>query len=435
MSRKLFVAFLILISACTADAARKRVRKEPKEDPQVSFDFRLDSFAFGQYRELAGSVINPGNNVLKIPTASGLIDLRPEFRAGIYDDRVRATVRPRLIAQYDSVETITPETKTDSETEVTIDLTDAYIETRITDSVRLTAGLEVYQWGPSELYNASNPLFHLRTASRSAFFKEKGEVLVRLGFDATPNWNTMLIANPVSNNEPSWRSGDTDFNANCLIKSEITAENPANYIGLVGGVQPDARPFFGEYFNYGWESGFSVYLDSRHPIGRKRFTPTLDPLFNIELASDEDSSTIETLGILGVRWEGAADIRLEYLYNSQGYSLDEFELALDSLRAISIYLPTNYARFLQPGLELLGQHILYFSVRVSDIGPSDDASVFLRSLFSLQDNSATLQLATEKPLSDSLVLNIEGNFAFGEENSEFTLVDRAQGIIGIKWTL
>ena len=404
----------------------------------------IEAYFAGQARTWGPSVVNPNNSVLHVPDSSFDSDLRPELKFS--NEVTRIVVRPRFVFDSANWTEGAPAVKKQN-SEGRLNLTDAYVENRFSDSLRLVTGLEVYQWGPAELYNASNPLFHLSTIGRSAFFKEKGQVLLRLSGDVTlgesggggssggaagNQWSNMLILNPLPNNEPQWQA-DGQFSAGGFVKSELRSQDGASSLGGLAGTQPDGRRFFGEYGTLAFSSGWSIYLDARHPLGTRRYLPQAS--ISGDLETLQTSDRLSSLALAGVRWEGRVDARLEYFYNSDGLSAAEFKSSLDTLRALSPNSPVNLARFLQPGLEIYGQHYLYASVRVPDLGHAKDISVSARVLGALQDGSSLLQASFEKPWSDSTVVLLEADATLGGDNQELTMFDRSAAFAGLKWTL
>ena len=148
-----------------------------------------------------------------------------------------------------------------------------------------------------------------------------------------------------------------------------------------------------------------------------------------------DDVALQSLLISGVRYEGRVDVRLEYFFNSDGYSTKELEWALQSLSTASPTLARNFNYFFKSGLELPGQHYVYASIRVPDIGWKKQGSFAIRDLISGQDASNILQLSAEQPVSDSVVLNFEASAFLGQDDRELTLVDRSVVTAGLKWTL
>jgi hypothetical protein len=404
-------ALLFWASACMASA---------------EFKYSLEDYFDLHDRTHGDSAANPGNSVLRLEDFGATNDLRTEFK--LTSDSLKAVFRPRWV--FSSWQWT--ETNAYQQSAGHLDITDAFFDTRFSDKFHAALGLEVFQWGPAELTNISNPLFHLNTMSRSSFYKEKGQALIRLNYDVSDTWNNMLILNPVSNNEPLFMEGQ-EFQPSGFLKTEIKNQGGQTYLGGLAGSQPDGRKFFGEYFNSSFESGWSFYFDARHPLGERRFELQNKSGFKTETLVSNDSG-LHALLLSGVRWEGRIDARMEYFYNSDGLNRNEFQDQLSALKAISPVTLLNFSRFLRPGLELYGQHYSYFSARIPDLGSKKDLQVALRSIVSLQDGSSISQLSVDKPLSDAFVGLLEAFTALGENDRELTLVDRTALIAGVKWS-
>lgn len=392
--------------------------------------FGLENYLSAEHRQPSESTVNPKNSVLKIPSYAAETDLRPEI--SYQSESTKWLARPRYLFGAREWSEGDP-AHSRQIAEGRLNLTDAYVEWRQTETFRTTAGLENYQWGSAELFNASNPLYHLSTVGRSAFFKEKGQALVRFSHDTTTKWNNMLVLNPVSNNEPAWQD-EGRFHSGGFLKSELRAQDGAKYFGFLAGRQNDGRQFAGEYAAYAFENGWSVYLDGRHMMGTRRFFPRSTPFGSLS-DLETDDSRISTLGVLGARWEGRFDARVEYLHNSEGFARDEFKTSLDAIRDAGLFSLLNLKRLLQPGLEMYGRHYGYASIRIPDLGRKKDISVAARTLASLQDGSALVQGTFEKPLTESTVVLAETSTTLGDRDLEMTLFDRFALLAGLRWTL
>lgn len=391
--------------------------------------FILDNYLYGEWLHPEVASANPGNAVLEIPDRQGVADLRPDW--SLRSDSTTVVVRPRWIGRlYD----ISELGATFGGADGRWNLMDAYVEYRASENLRTLAGLEVYQWGPAELMNASNPLFHLRTNEHSTFFQEKGKVLVRVTYDQNQNWNHMLILNPVSNNEEPFRA-EQQFQSSGFLKSEWRASSGGSYAGLLAGSDSDRLPFIGEYALLGLESGWSFYLDARHTKGNHSYVPVTNEFGYVEMDPLNDDSTLVTQGIGGVRWEGRVDVRVEFFWNSAGLDSAQFHQALQSVRVLSPWLTSNISRFLQPGLELPGRAYSYLSLRIPDLGPKKDVAVALRGIQSLQDGSGLTQVTFEKPVSDSVVTELEADMVYGAGDSELTMTSSYEFVAGVRWTL
>lgn len=394
---------------------------------EISYSF--DSYFYVQRYQFSDSIINPGNQILRAPSQEYNLDLRGELKWRTPDNQ--AIVRPRLIGFQKTIE-VSAQTQVESKGQ--IDLTDAFYEHFWTQKTFTTVGLQVYQWGPAEFINASNPLFHFNTRQKSSIYKEKGQVLLRVNVSPKVENNWVFIIQPVSNNEPEWIAQDT-FSAKTLLKFEKSWAKTTNYFGLVGGLEEKSNFFIGEYFNYSIFDGFSVYADIKHAQNRVNFIPeVIGPAVNLIPEASHSENQWPTLGVFGVRWEDDYDVRLEYIYNGMGYTRSDLELAI---AAVSNFTnpayPLNLMRFFRPGLELLGQNYLYASYRVADPFKTKELNIYLRIVRSMQDDSTQYQLEFDKSLGESFLIFSSVNYAYGQMDSEFRLINDWQGLIGVKW--
>lgn len=413
-----FIAALILLTGLSARAAE--------------FKFLMNSDFYGYGRGLMESAANPNNQVLNYPSTVGVIDIKPDFSL-LLGSRVKFVLRPRWTGEAMNWND-GPQKDDPVYVHGKADLTDAFGEFTLTRRLRAIAGLEVYQWGPAEFLNVSNPFYHLSRNARSPFFKEKGQVLARVSWDATSTWNNMLIVNPMSNAEPAWRAGD-EFEPMFALKTEYRNRNGTFYVGFLGGQENDRLPFVGEYLNLSFASGFSVYTESRHTRGDLSYFPARDQYGFYEMINDPKSQKWVHQSLLGMRYENVVDVRWEFIVNSSGFNKQDFENGIDSISRPSPYIYGNFARFLQPGMELYGQLYSYLSLRIADLGRRNDLTLFFRNLTSIQDGSGTLQFAFEKPVGDAVTVLGDATTTFGGQNKELTLADQYVVSLGLRWTL
>ena len=385
---------------------------------QVSeFSFGYEAYLFGEKHNPADSIINPGNAVLRIPDTATYLDQRAEFKWLINDAKI--ILRPRIVSY-------TNDFKSDSD----INLTDAFYEQYITDRIFTTVGLQVYQWGPAEVLNPSNPFFHFNTDQKSLVFKEKGKALVRLNWNAKADSTFVLMAEPVSNNESYWIA-EEKFKPQVAAKFETTWSGTRNFLGVSMGIPDNADFFLGEYFQYELAEGVSIYADAKQSANNYFYEPQTQGPFQRMLPSNQNGKTA-TLAVAGFRYEDQFDARLEYIYNSVGYNDKTFDRALIATSQLSPYLVDNIKRFQRSGLELTTQNYIYFSIRKTDPFQIKDLSVFFRSLTSLMDNSGVEQFEFDKSVLDWM--NVFGQYSLfrGSEDSEFKLLDDWKASIGLK---
>jgi hypothetical protein len=398
------------------------------------WDFNFESYLYGEQRELSNSSINPKNAVLQLPESSATWDNRLQARWLINDGKV--ILRPRWIGTSDKVHNDL-EKKDQNSARGKWDLTDAFWEQSWNHSNSSTIGLQVYQWGPGELFNTSNPFFRFNIQQQTYTYKEKGQVLLRWNYSFSQETSLVLIAEPVSNNEPFYMM-EKEFEPQAAIKLEKNWKGTRNYIGGVAGMEAQQNPFFGEYAHYEWLPGYSIYVDAKHSYELAYYGPTKLPTptgYDMQLYG-EDSGDWSHLALAGLRYEGDFDLRFEYLYNSLGYTEEEFKAAVQS--ASNIFSPNyaqNISRFLFSGLNLRTQHYAYFSLRVTEPFQMKDWTFSLRNLNSLTDQSGLVQGEFDTSIGGSLTIFGSYTYFFGDMNSEFCLLNDWATQLGLKYSL
>lgn len=392
--------------------------------------YSVDSFFYLQKNEIADSTVNSLNKIFKTPNFEGHIDVRGELKW--QSGGKLAIIRPRLMMSTYEIEAENLKT---NENKTLLDLSDAFYEQYWTSQISTTLGLQVYQWGPAEFLNASNPLFHFNPKQKSAVYKEKGQVLVRTNYSFDKENNFIFILQPMSNNTQEWIAEDT-FSSKVLLKYEKSWLSTPQYVGFVIGTEEQSNIFIGEYFNYNFTDEFSVYSDLKHARKRINYTTELSGGFYNLVRESSESDEWPTLGVFGVRWEDDFDVRLEYIYNGVGFSHDDLNKLIISAASISNpQFVRNLQRFLKPGLELLGQNYIYASYRVMDPFKLRDFNFYARSIFSLQDNSSQSQIEFDKSFKDAYSVFSNLSFVNGALDSEFRLINDWQFLLGLKWAL
>jgi hypothetical protein len=389
----------------------------------------LENYLSYQNNDIADSSLNPNNQIFDLASQNLGADIRGELKWK--NNLTQIIIRPRYTAEKQEA-VIAGEAAEKNESNW--DLTDAFGEAYLSESFSVTGGLQVYQWGPAELMNPSDPLFHFNTHQKSFAYKEKGKVLIRANYSFNRDSSLVVILEPVSNNDAEWRE-DESFTPKALVKYEIQNSDGSGNIGVVGGREEKENAFAGLYFTDPVGSGFSVYADAKAYEKEINFKPEQNGLFFF-LVDPSEKKRWPSLSVTGIRWEGRVDIRLEFLYNSAGFSDDEMKAAF---AAVSNPFNPNYVqnlrRFQRPGLELLGKRYSYGSFRVNEPFDYKDLNFYFRHLYSWQDFSSQGQMEFDKSMADSLVLFGSVAAAFGKKDSEFKLLNDWQTLIGVKWVL
>lgn len=382
-------------------------------------------------KEVQESIINPGNRIAELET----LVLKSDFRADLqwkYLTQGKLVFRPRILVNGSQVHY--------SDTDVTLqknkiqpDISEVFADWSLGDSLSVVVGLQSYQWGPAELASPSNPIFHFNSSQKSYLFKDKGRFLGRMNFSIGESFSAVFLQEAFNNQEPYWIA-DRDFEKKTLLKIEGRSSTQANrYFGVVFGQQEARRFLTGIYFNLNFSESFSVYMDGKFSEGSIAYYPTeVMPGVSMQLPSEAMTNEAQYYVIGGFRWEGRWDIRAEYLYNSAGYKTDEITSAINSTVSNNPYFLFNLNRLTRSGLEFIGQHYAYLSVRIPDLGKKKDGSAALRFLYSLQDESSVTQASFETALGDMLNFYLESSVNAGPDNAEFNLLEKASLFLGVR---
>lgn len=395
-------------------------------------EFRKDFEWYNSDRKVErnkGTFIDPTGGRLGAPESLFQSDLRLNSKY-TFESGSRLVFRPRLLLDYKTYPESHP--GPDRVTQGKLSLPEGYLEWDADEKTTLAGGLQNYQWGPSELMSPSNPFFHFRPEQRSYNYKEDGRFLLRLNWSPGANWNLIGLVEPINNGNSFWIY-EKKFQPKALIKLERHGENALNYFGFGAGTMDDRIPFIGEYFNYEIRQGLSIYLDGRQSQGRAQYTPRLAPDTLYDMVYVRDSQAWETLMVSGLRWEeGDFDVRMEFIYNSYGLTLDEMQAAVSSVLPAHPRGDQNLKRLNASGMELPGQKYGYVSLRIPNVF-IDNNNLSFRYLRSLTDQSATLQTAYDGPLGKAWTLFAELNISLGKTTEELSALEKGSGTLGVKW--
>lgn len=379
------------------------------------------------------SPIDPTSTRLEIPKSRFQTDLRINTKY-TWNNGSRLVFRPRVLANYNQPSSINSDEKSNSEGEAS--LSEAFIEFAPTPTLTLAAGLQNYQWGPAELMSPTNPFFRFRPEQRAFNYREDGRFLIRANWSPNDSWSLIGLLEPINNGTSYWIY-EQEFKPQGVLKIERRGANALNYIGFNVGTMVDQIPFIGEYFNYELVEGISAYLDARHSSGRVQYLPKIssdsppDPLFDMVYV--RQNQPWQTLLVSGLRWEGSIDVRLEYVYNSYGLTKEDMQAAFLSALPQHPRGMQNLKRLMGSGMELFGQHYGYLSLRIPDF-IKQNYNLAFRYMKSLMDQSARLQTSFDSPLGESGTLFAEANISFGNSTQELSALEKAMGLLGVKWS-
>lgn len=375
------------------------------------------------------SLIDPTGRRLESSRARFESDLRVNTKY-TWKQGARFVFRPRFIGDFNQYHYLTPE-EDKTTTTGKASLPEAFFEGDVTRNITLAVGLQNYQWGPAEFISPTNPFYHFRPDQRAYNYKEDGRFFLRLNWSPNAHWSLISIVEPINNDTSFWIY-EQKFKPKGVAKLERRGKNALNYVGVDAGTMDDEIPFIGEYFNFEMIQGASLYLDARHSQGYAQYKPDISADTLYDMTYIRNTEVWNTLLATGARWEGSVDLRLEYIYNSYGLTKEDMQAAFLSALPNHPRGDRNLKELTGSGMNLLGQHYGYVSLRIPDLFIQNNNLAF-RYLRSLMDQSASLQTAYDTAIGDAWTLFAEVNVSFGDSTQELSALEKASGALGLKW--
>lgn len=375
------------------------------------------------------SSVNPDNLFLEAPHLIHTLELRPDFQWQINEKNL-LVIRSRHLVEHTET-AYDGSLKAEQQTEGLSDLTDFYLATQIANELSTTIGLQNYQWGPAEIMSPSNVFFHFNNQQRGFFYKEKGRVLIRANWNPTPKWTVILISEPTDNRTEYWIA-EQEFEHQTAIKLERQFANPANsWSAILGHSSPLGR-YVGTHFSWSPTDALSIYGDARVERNAFYYRPVEASPGVFDLDRAESVEEWEPLAVVGIRWEGRVDFRQEFIWNEMGFTKKEWEQSLLAATTLTPNIFTNLQRFARSGQELRSELYSYTSLRIPDLGKSQQIHLAARYLQNLVLNSSALQLNYEHDWNDYMVLSAEASVFLGDKDTEFTLIQDSSIAVGFK---
>jgi hypothetical protein len=291
--------------------------------------------------------------------------------------------------------------------------------------VQVSFGLQNYQWGAAESLNPSNRIFHENIDGKGLLYTVEGRNLGRVNISWTKRINTVLMSETEKAKDTSLFRAEETFQTKALMN------NGADYIGVVYGAPETGDSWFGEYFNLSLFDGLSFYVDAAHQKNSEAWYPVLEASAQapnqqvVQLRQSKiGDGKFYTLAVAGLRYsfEGGSDLRFEYIANDAGWSKEESQRAVLALNLKSPLQVADYSknlqRILKPGLEYRGKSFALLSWRIPDVFDVKDFVVYVRTLRSVIDGSATYYGSTEYSFGSASTLIFSAYSTQGSTDSD-----------------
>lgn len=385
------------------------------------------------------TAVNPRNTALALPQAFGESELRPDLRLE-YGSMLSFVARPRLVASVGRAKLDGAWKRQVSNAE--LEWLDLYGTWRLDDAVSVSYGRQNFQWGPAELASPSNRIFHESGFLRDPLYRVVGKDLARVNLSLGRAWSAVVLAEVADNGE-RFVAGEP-FEPKGQLKVEYAAAGGAANVGLTVGAARSSRTWFGEYATLPLAGGLSAYADASHGNAAHVWYPVDlgGGRTNYEQARLHDDR-LRTRAVVGLRYdfERGDIVRVEAVYDEDGYSRTELELAAKMQAAPAApYFgglgsgapqPPPYAL---PGLEFLGQRLVYLSLHLPDLPPTKRLSAELRYLYSVTDGSGAMFVNANLAASDATIVFVSATAPHGRAWAELSRQARGALVLGATHT-
>jgi hypothetical protein len=420
----IFNSLILLTFLCIALASASSALA----DDALSVRSSMSWYTYGSVLQpVEDSPVNPDNTVLQLDDQTGGIDIRPDIRA--MSGALKLIARPQLKMQVSKAIVggkDRPERPKSSGRWI-----ESYGLLTASDKVQVSFGLQNYQWGAAESLNPSNRIFHENIDGKGLLYTVEGRNLGRVNISWTKRINTVLMSETEKAKDTSLFRAEETFQTKALMKHEINWNNGADYIGVVYGAPETGDSWFGEYFNLSLFDGLSFYVDAAHQKNSEAWYPVLEASAQapnqqvVQLRQSKiGDGKFYTLAVAGLRYsfEGGSDLRFEYIANDAGWSKEESQRAVLALNLKSPLQVADYSknlqRILKPGLEYRGKSFALLSWRIPDVFDVKDFVVYVRTLRSVIDGSATYYGSTEYSFGSASTLIFSAYSTQGSTDSD-----------------
>lgn len=380
----------------------------------------------------ADSWLNHGNQLLAVPQATWGTELRLTARVQA-GPRWQLVLRPSMAASAQAV--AVQDRPTQWPRREDLRWSEAYLYWSGTDALSIACGRQNFQWGPAELLSPSNRLFREVSAFRDASYAARGRDLLRVNLSWGRQWSLVCLAEVHDAGAAPWRAGAA-FRRAALAKLEYVGLGGDAYLGLTGGARRGDARWAGAYGTAPITSGLSAYGDAAMQWRARAWYPlaTRGGGTTFAVLAGPGSDGPQLLGLVGLRYTAVAavDARIECLRQSAGYT--RAQLTAASLAVAQTPTPASVERWLTPGLEVLGRHLVMVSVLTRELGPPERLSLHGRYLHSFTDRSGVLVTDAALDLGTAWVAYGSLAVAHGDELTEFTRSTRVGGVAGVIWS-
>ncbi len=259
----------------------------------------------------ADSMLNPANAFARLGENTTGADSRIHFKleSDLQGLPIKLSLRPILSHQ-----------RSDDGTSTTSD-NDAYLSqwqlrAALADTVSLSLGREVMNWGPAQFRSPSSP-FYFDNGRANPSRELSGVDAAKLAW--SPDANTFLSLAWVEDSGMNTNAGDA-WQRTWLAKGELRGDDWTG--GLILARAAGREPFYGAYAQWTPDEAWLLYGEASSATRADALVSPADPLLPFAVQAESARKSIALLGATRT-FENGQSLSLEYLRNDHGYSSAE----------------------------------------------------------------------------------------------------------------
>jgi hypothetical protein len=274
------------------------------DDWRSSWDIALHATA-GATRLQSDSVLNPANAFARLGKNSSGAEARINFKLESDAMPFRLSLRPILRYQRSD-----DGTSTASENDAY--LSQWQVRAALTETVSLSLGREVMNWGPAQFRSPSSP-FYFDNGRANPSRELSGVDATKLAW--TPDANRAISLAFVQDSGDQAKATDPWRNT-WLLKGELRGDDWT--AGMALARASGHAPFFGAYAQWTLDEAWLLYAEASSATRANALVSPANPALPFSLQAESGRHGIGLLGATRT-FENGHSLSLEYLRNGHGY--------------------------------------------------------------------------------------------------------------------
>lgn len=386
------------------------------DDWRSSWDIALHATGGAAHLQ-TDSVLNPANAFARIGEYTSGAEARINFKleSNVRGLPVKLSLRPILSSQRS-------DDGTSSTSENDAYLSQWQLRAALTDTVSLSLGREVMNWGPAQFRSPSSP-FYFDNGRANPSRELSGVNAAKLAW--SPDANTFLSLAWVENRGMNTNTADA-WQRTWLAKGELRGDDWTG--GLILARAAGRKPFYGAYAQWTPNEAWLLYGEASSVTHAEALVSAANPLLPFNLQAESARHSIALLGAART-FENGQSLSLEYLRNDHGYS--SAETAAYFSRAAANPAVAALALINRP--PLLGRNYLHLVWQSNQLDDGD----YWRAMWSrnLDDTGNEWVGYYDHPINRHLSLYALGVVNSGGQRSEFAALIERSLSIGLRLAL